>query len=63
LGDQSFGEVLAQGANRRELYRIRIENINWQTRSIFLPDSKTPEGKENRPDERRSFRNFTSSLP
>jgi integrase len=31
--------------NGRELYRMRIENIDWFTRSIFIPDSKTPEGR------------------
>src|SRR5215831_476417 len=41
--------------NRRELYRIRIENIDWQTRSIFLPDSKTPEGRRTVPMSERVF--------
>jgi integrase len=31
--------------NRRELYRIRIENIDWKNRTIFVPDSKTPDGR------------------
>lgn len=31
--------------NERELYRIRIENLDWSTRIIFVPDSKTPEGR------------------
>jgi integrase len=35
--------------NRRELYQMRIENINWRTRSIFIPDSKTPEGRRTIP--------------
>src|SRR5215469_7204855 len=41
--------------NRRELYRIRIENIDWQTRSIFVPDSKTPEGRRTVPMSERVF--------
>ncbi len=35
--------------NRRELYRTRIENIDWQNRNIFIPDSKTPEGRRTVP--------------
>lgn len=31
--------------NRRELYRIRIENLDWKERTIFVPDSKTPDGR------------------
>ncbi len=31
--------------NERELYRTRIENINWKDRMIFVPDSKTPNGR------------------
>jgi integrase len=31
--------------NRRELYRIRIENLDWKNRTIFVPDSKTPDGR------------------
>jgi hypothetical protein len=27
--------------NRRELYRIRMENLDWNNRIIFVPDSKT----------------------
>jgi integrase len=27
--------------NERELYRMRIENIDWNNRVIFVPDSKT----------------------
>ena len=40
--------ILARGTgmrNGRELYRIRIENLDWSTRIIFVPDSKTPEGR------------------
>src|SRR5215472_4485947 len=28
-----------------ELYRIRTENLDWSNRIIFVPDSKTPEGR------------------
>jgi integrase/recombinase XerD len=31
--------------NQRELYRMRIENLDWQNRVIFVPDSKTEEGR------------------
>lgn len=31
--------------NERELYRMRIENINWNDKVIFVPDSKTPDGR------------------
>jgi integrase len=31
--------------NVRELYRMRIENINWNNRVIFNPNSKTPKGR------------------
>jgi integrase len=31
--------------NERELYRVRIENINWKEMVIFVPDSKTPDGR------------------
>jgi integrase len=30
--------------NEKELYCIRIENIDWDRRLIFIPDSKTPKG-------------------
>jgi integrase len=29
--------------NQRELYRMRIENLDWENRVIFVPDSKTSE--------------------
>ena len=35
--------------NRRELYQMRIENIDWRARNIFIPDSKTPEGRRTIP--------------
>jgi len=41
--------------NGRELYRLRIENIDWRTRSIFIPDSKTPEGRRTVPMSDRTF--------
>jgi integrase len=31
--------------NARELYRIRIENIDWNNRVIFNPNSKTKKGR------------------
>ena len=31
--------------NERELFRMRIENLDWQNRVIFVPDSKTAEGR------------------
>jgi site-specific recombinase XerD len=31
--------------NERELYRVRIENINWKDKIILVPDSKTPDGR------------------
>lgn len=31
--------------NQRELCRMRIENFDWENRLIFVPDSKTPEGR------------------
>ena len=31
--------------NERELYQMRVENLGWQNRVIFVPDSKTPEGR------------------
>ena len=30
--------------NEKELYQVRIENINWDRRIIFVPDSKTVNG-------------------
>jgi integrase len=41
--------------NQRELYRMRIENLDWETRVIFVPDSKTPEGRRLVPMSRRVF--------
>jgi site-specific recombinase XerD len=39
--------------NERELFRIRIENLDWNSRTIFIPDSKTPEGRRLVPMSRR----------
>src|SRR5215831_19290528 len=41
--------------NQRELYRMRIENLDWENRLIFVPDSKTPEGRRLVPMSRRVF--------
>jgi integrase len=35
--------------NGRELYRIRAGNLDWDNRIIFVPDSKTPEGRRTIP--------------
>ena len=31
--------------NRKELFRMRIEDLDWSARTIFVPDSKTPTGR------------------
>lgn len=41
--------------NERELFRMRIENLDWNNRTIFVPDSKTPEGRRLVPMSRRVF--------
>ena len=41
--------------NQRELYRMRIEDLDWGNRVIFVPDSKTPEGRRLVPMSRRVF--------
>jgi integrase len=41
--------------NQRELYRMRVENLDWDNRVIFVPDSKTPEGRRLVPMSRRVF--------
>ncbi|MGO9305414.1 MAG: tyrosine-type recombinase/integrase [Candidatus Korobacteraceae bacterium] len=41
--------------NERELYRMRIENLNWDTRVIFVPDSKTEEGRRRVPMSNRVY--------
>jgi integrase len=44
--------------NRRELYQMRIENIDWRRRNVFIPDSKTPEGRRTIPMSDRVFEIF-----
>jgi len=39
--------------NQRELYCMRIENLDWQNRVNFVPDSKTAEGRRLVPMSRR----------
>ena len=39
--------------NQRQLYRTHIENLDWQNRVIFVPDSKTQEGRGLVPMSRR----------
>ena len=41
--------------NERELFQMRIENLDWQNRVIFVPDSKTPEGRRLVPMSGRVF--------
>src|SRR5215831_3574972 len=41
--------------NQRELYRMRIENLDRENRLIFVPDSKTAEGRRLVPMSRRVF--------
>jgi len=41
--------------NERELYRMRIENLDWEGRVIFVPDSKTEEGRRRVPMSSRAF--------
>jgi integrase len=41
--------------NERELYRMRIESLDWETRLIFVPDSKTAEGRRLVPMSKRVF--------
>jgi hypothetical protein len=41
--------------NERELYRMRIENLDWVKRNIFVPDSKTPDGRRTVPMSDRGF--------
>jgi len=35
--------------NARELYQMRIENLDWRNRNIFVPESKTKEGRRTVP--------------
>jgi integrase len=41
--------------NERELFRMRIDNLDWQNRVIFVPDSKTVEGRRLVPMSSRVF--------
>jgi integrase len=41
--------------NERELFRMQIENLDWNNRAIFVPDSKTLEGRRLVPMSRRVF--------
>jgi integrase len=41
--------------NERELFRMRIDNLDWQDRMIFVPDSKTAEGRRPVPMSGRVF--------
>jgi integrase len=41
--------------NERELYRMRIENLDWEGHIIFVPDSKTAEGRRRVPMSHRAF--------
>lgn len=40
---------------RTPLFRMRIENFSWEHRVIFVPDSKTPEGRRLVPMSQRVF--------
>jgi integrase len=44
--------------NEKELYQVRIENIDWDKRLIFVPDSKTPNGVRDIPMSHRAFEVF-----
>ena len=41
--------------NERELYRMRVENLDWESRVMFVPDSKTEEGRRCVPMSHRAF--------
>jgi integrase len=41
--------------NERELYRMQIEHLDWSSRTIFIPDSKTKEGRRSVPMTNRVF--------
>jgi len=52
--------------NERELFRMRIENLDWQNRVIFVPDSKTADGRRLVPMSGRVFeilRNRCNATP
>jgi site-specific recombinase XerD len=55
-----FGDIVALMRdtgmrNERELFHMRIENLDWQSRLIFVPDSKTPEARRVVPMSTRVF--------
>src|ERR1051326_3413878 len=39
--------------NRKELFRMRIDDLDWNNRMIFVPDSKTPTGRRHIPMSKR----------
>jgi integrase len=41
--------------NRREIYRMRVENLDWKNRIIFVPDSKTKDGRRKVPMTQRVY--------
>jgi hypothetical protein len=41
--------------NERELFQMCIESLDWNNRTIFVPDSKTPEGRRLVPMSSRVF--------
>jgi integrase len=51
----SFARCLSWTRKWSESYRTRIENLDWGSRVIFVPDSKTPEGRRLVPMSRRVF--------
>jgi integrase len=49
--------------NGRELYGIRTENLDWNNRIIFVPDSKTVDGRRMIPmSDRASFGQFLGGV-
>lgn len=48
--------------NARELYRMRVENIDWNSRVIFNPNSKTKKGRRFVPLSDRVMNIFADSL-
>jgi integrase len=49
--------------NERELFQMRIENLDWQNRVIFVPDSKTAEGRRVVPMSRQVFEILQNGMP
>jgi integrase len=41
--------------NERELYRVRIEHIDFTAKVVFIPDSKTPDGRRSVPLSERAL--------